>query len=188
MIIFSKYLVKLVKIYGIVISHLKKFSYRLMYENLSFAKKVYLGKGVKISITDGGSLHIGENTCVDRFTNIRVNGGDVVVGDNSYVGEFCYLASNVKVFIGNGSLIASHVVIRDNQHKYEDVLTPVHLQGNECKDVVIGENVWLGTKATVLMGVTVGSDTIIGAHSLVNKNMDKGYICAGSPCRPIRKR
>ena len=159
-----------------------------MYNNIHFCKDVVLHEGVKIAITDGGSLNIGEKTCIDRFTNIRVNGGHVTIGANSYIGDFCYVASNKNISIGKGALIASHVVIRDNQHKCDDISTPIHLQGNDCQEVSIGENVWLGTKVSVLKGVSIGRNTIIGAHSLVNKNLDQDFICAGTPCRQLRKR
>ncbi|MCI5145920.1 MAG: acyltransferase [Candidatus Electrothrix sp. AR3] len=173
------------KLHFIFFSFLKKLLYRSLYENVHFSKDVYLAGGVKITVTDGGSLCIEENGIIDRYVNIRVNGGEVKIGSNLYVVECSYIASSKKVSIGRDALIASHVVIRDNQHIIADLDKPICTQGNESFGVVIGTNVWIGTKASVLPG---GSNTLIGAHSLVNKNLESNSIYAGIPCKLIRKR
>lgn len=53
--------------------------------------------------------------------------------------------------------------------------------------VTFGDNVWIGTNVSVLPGVTIGNNTIIGAGSVVNKDIPDGVIAAGNPCKVIRK-
>ena len=57
----------------------------------------------------------------------------------------------------------------------------------DCTKVTFGDNVWIGTNVSVLPGVTIGSNTIIGAGSVVNKDIPDGVIAAGNPCKVIRK-
>ena len=185
---FHKILRNIFYIVSILRSKIKLKTYSFIYSGFKYEKGVRIDRGVRIVITDGGKLFIGENTYVDRFTNFRINGGNLKISRNSYIGEFCYFASNTKVSIGEGALIASHVVIRDNQHRFSDTSIPIYLQGNDSEAVEIGDNVWIGTKASVLMGVVIGENTIIGAHALVNSNLEPDYICAGIPCKPLRKR
>lgn len=53
--------------------------------------------------------------------------------------------------------------------------------------ITVGDNVWIGANVSVLPGVTIGSDTIIGAGSVVNRDIPSGVIAAGNPCKVIRK-
>lgn len=183
-----KIITRLSKTSNYIMSCMRIITIRIMYRNISFGKNLYLAKGVKISITDNGSLMIGQNTSIDRFTNIRINGGNIIIGDDTYIGEFCYIASSKSITIGNGALIASHVVIRDSQHRFDDPNKPIFMQGNTSESTFIGDNVWLGTKVSVLMGAKIGNNAIVGAHSVVRKIIDSDTICSGDPCTFIRKR
>lgn len=53
--------------------------------------------------------------------------------------------------------------------------------------ITVGDNVWIGTQVSVLPGVTIGSNTVIGAGSVVNRDIPDGVVAAGNPCRVIRK-
>ena len=53
--------------------------------------------------------------------------------------------------------------------------------------ITVGDSVWIGANVSVLPGVTIGSNTIIGAGSVVNKDIPDGVIACGNPCRVIRK-
>lgn len=65
---------------------------------------------------------------------------------------------------------------------------PINKQGESFEKIVIGNNVWIGAKATILMGVTIEDNAIIGAHALVNRNVKKNEIVGGVPIRTIRMR
>lgn len=64
----------------------------------------------------------------------------------------------------------------------------MNLQGETSKSVIIGNNVWIGAKATILLGITIGDNAIIGANSLVNKDVPEGAIVGGVPAKVIRMR
>ena len=64
---------------------------------------------------------------------------------------------------------------------------PIVAQGYTCKKVTIGNNVWIAANATILPGVIIEDNCVIGANTLVNKNIEKGSLVVGNPCRVIKK-
>jgi maltose O-acetyltransferase len=81
------------------------------------------------------------------------------------------------------------VVIMTNTHAFERLDIPINQQGNlPLKPVVIGDDVWIGTRVVILPGINVGDKAVIGANSVVTKDVPSGAIVAGSPARNIRMR
>lgn len=78
---------------------------------------------------------------------------------------------NEKISIGKDSLIAEGVTIRDQDHQFDLTEIPIRLQGSTTDAIIIGEDVWLGAKATILKGVRIGDHAIIGANSVVTKDI-----------------
>lgn len=99
-----------------------------------------------------------------------------------------------NVTIGNNVLIASKIFISDLNHgSYgtEGIHDSPDIPPNErklyAKPVIIEDNVWLGEFVSVLSGVTIGKGTIVGANSVVSRDLPKFVIAVGSPARPIKK-
>jgi acetyltransferase-like isoleucine patch superfamily enzyme len=122
-----------------------------------------------------------------------------IVGRYSYVADHCWI---IKAEIGNFCSIASNVMIGGGRHPENFVSTsPVfysrrnvlnkcfaEVQFPEYAKTVIGNDVWIGSNAFVKGGITIGNGAIIGAHSVVTKNVEPYTIVAGNPARVIRKR
>ena len=87
------------------------------------------------------------------------------------------------VDIGENTMIASHVAIISVTH---DKNAQPYNQSCICKKIVIGKNVWIGSHAVILPGVTIGDNVIIGALSFVNKDIPSNSIAVGSPCKVIK--
>ena len=90
-----------------------------------------------------------------------------------------------KIQFGQDVMVGRGVVIYDSDHH-----SIWNIQGaltNQDAPIYVGDHVWIGTNVSVLPGVTIGSDTIIGAGSVVNKDIPSGVIAAGNPCKVIRK-
>jgi len=83
--------------------------------------------------------------------------------------------------------IAKFVTILDHDHAYEIQDEQLILTGYKVKPVTIGNNVWIGDKCTILRGVNIGNNVIIGAHTLVNKDVPDNSMVAGIPFKVIRK-
>lgn len=115
-------------------------------------------------------------------------------GENVQINDFVHITAMKKVSIGNNVLIASKVYISDCSHgsysgdeNDSDPMIPPSDRKLFSKDVIIEDNVWLGEFVSVLPGVTIGAGTIVGANSVVSKNLPSYVIAVGTPAKPIKK-
>lgn len=113
-------------------------------------------------------------------------GRDIEIGDNSEIGYNAFLTSDVK--IGKEVLMGHSVTILTTSHRYEDPDVLIHHQGIERNPINIGDDVWIGCNAVILMGVTIGNHAVIGAGSVVTKDVPPLAVVAGVPARFIRWR
>lgn len=116
------------------------------------------------------------------------------LGDNIQINDYVHLSAIESVEIGDNCLFASHVYISDNSHgRYEggenDSSPDVAPDHREyiTSPVKIGKNCWLGEGVIVMPGVTIGDGCVIGAHSVVTKNIPAASIAVGSPARVVKK-
>lgn len=112
-------------------------------------------------------------------------------GDRLYIGKFCAIASGVKFIMGS----ANHRVSSISTYPFSvfggawEENTPPHLSQLPFKgDTVIGNDVWIGRESIIMPGVHIGDGAMIGAYSVVTKNVEPYTIAGGNPVRPIRKR
>ena len=116
-------------------------------------------------------------------------------GDNIQVNDFVHICAMDRVEIGDGCMFASHVYISDNSHGVygggnfthsSPEIAPDHRQ-YITSPVKIGKNCWLGEGVIVMPGVTIGDGCVIGAHSVVNKDIPAACIAVGSPALVVKK-
>ena len=112
-------------------------------------------------------------------------GFNIEVGENFYTNHNCVILDGAKVTFGDNVFIAPNCVFSTAGHPLD---TQQRNQGLEyAYPITVGDNVWFGASVTVLPGVTIGSDTVIGAGSVVNKDIPSGVVAVGNPCRVMRK-
>lgn len=142
-----------------------------------------------------------------------VNKGSIMMKGNVKLRPSCTLFCNVSpsfisfgkgVEIGNHSIISScnhivieddvltgpHVFIADHNHKYSDPNIPIANQGVECpssNEVVIGQGSWLGTNVVVVGNVRIGKHCVIGANSVVTRDIPDYSVAVGIPAKVIKK-
>ncbi len=115
------------------------------------------------------------------------SGKGLSIGDRAQLGHNARIDQEVK--IGRDVVMGPDVVIMTNAHAFESLEIPINQQGNvPCRAVVIGNDVWLGTRVIILPGVVIGDQAVIGAGSVVTKDVPKGAIVAGNPAKLIRMR
>lgn len=137
--------------------------------------------------------NIGEHT--EIFPTVKFD-----YGCNLYIGDRCYINFNAvfldcaPIRLGNDVFVGPNV----------SFLTPIHpilskernvrtapdghrYMIERCLPITVEDNVWLGGDVTILPGVTIGHDSVIGAGSVVTKNIPAGVIAAGNPCKVIRE-
>ena len=109
------------------------------------------------------------------------------IGDRSQLGK--NLKAESDLVMGNDVVMGPDVVLLSSAHAFEATDIPVNQQGALPRQpIVIGNDVWIGTRVIVLPGVTIGDKAIIGAGSVVTKTVPPWAIVAGNPARLIRYR
>ena len=112
-------------------------------------------------------------------------GAHVHVGDNFYANFNLTLVDDGHIYIGDNVLIGPNVTIATANHPVDPDLRRRALQYN--RDVRIGNNVWIGAGSVIVPGVTIGDDSVIGALSVVTKDIPSGVVAVGNPCRVLRE-
>ena len=134
-----------------------------------------------------GRVLVGERCVLDRDMTIEV-AGVLTIGARTIFGHHCTIASMEHLSIGDDCLIAEMVSIRDHDHCFADLTTPIRDQGMTKAPIRIGRDVWIGGKATITKGVTIGDGAIIGANAVVTRDIPALAIAVGIPARVIKMR
>lgn len=140
-------------------------------------------------------IQLGKRVNINRFSWIQVlksdaleSGPVIVVGDNTSIGELATISAIRKIEIGESVLFARNVYISDHRHSYEDVSMPIQSQGiANVAEVKIGSNSWLGQNSAILPGVTIGRHCVIGANSVVNRDVPDYCVAAGVPAKIVKR-
>ena len=110
-------------------------------------------------------------------------GKNITVGKNVFINTCCKFQDQGGIEIGNGVLIGHNVTLATLNHDER----PEYRQNIYPKPIKIGDNVWIGSNATILQGVTIGDGAIIGANAVVTKDVPENTIVAGVPAKIMRK-
>ena len=130
----------------------------------------------------GRWVHLGDNN------RLRCHEGNLVIGDKCVFGRENTVNAYLDIEIGAGSIISDWVYVCDFDHVTEDIYRPIKDQGIVKSPVRIGPDVWIGTKATVLRGTTIGNGSVLGAHSLVRGEVPPFSVMGGVPARVLKDR
>lgn len=147
-----------------------------------------LGKvfsAIRVFFANGFLKQFGNNITLEG--NIFFGDGrDIEVGNNSQINEECWIR-NCK--IGNDVMIAPYVMILNYGHNIDNVNLPIIKQGVKTyPQSIIEDNVWIGARAVILPGVKIGTGSVIGAGSVVTKDVEAYTVVAGNPAKFIKSR
>ena len=136
-----------------------------------------------------GSAVIGNGVRFGAYVNIAVTEhGLLDIGDDVSINQGAYLICRNSIRIGKNTRIGEYSSIRDNSHCWRDRGRPINMQGFDSKPIFIGEDVWLGRCVTIMPGISIGDGAIVGAGSVVTKNIAPFEIFAGVPAKKIGSR
>ena len=128
---------------------------------------------------------VGENCYVESPFYANMGGRHVHLGRNVYTNFGLTLVDDTHIYIGDYTMIGPNVTIATAGHPIDPALRQMGLQYN--LPVHIGRNCWLGAGVVVLPGVTIGDNTVIGAGSIVTKDIPANVVAVGNPCRVLRE-
>ncbi len=149
---------------------------------------VRIGKRVHVDLGRGARLIIGDGVKIDTGCFITVGAGSSLsIGRETYIFHNTDISSLGDTEIGSFCSIAPYVTIIDSDHCYDDPGRPVRFQGGTVRKIVVGDEVWIGTRSVILSGVTLGKHAVIAAGSVVTKDVP-GYTLAGGVPASVLKR
>lgn len=138
-----------------------------------FYRFIFKRSGKLFNILDGVVINSPEN---------------ISIGNRVSIHQFCYFDAQEEIIIGDNVSIGSDVKLITSSHKFDNNKILIKDQGISKKPIFIGDNVWIGSGVIVLQGVKIGKNSIIGANSLVNKDLPENTISGGVPCKVIKQR
>lgn len=150
----------------------------------------YLGLNTKI--VNRGIITVSSNVIIRPSCSIFANALDskIFIGNGSEIGNHSTISSLNRVIIGDDVLTGPHIFIADHNHRYENPNMPISKQGCLClkdSEVVIGNGTWIGTNAVIVGNVHIGKNCVVGANSVVIKDIPDYCVVGGVPARIIKR-
>lgn len=135
------------------------------------------------------NIHIHPTAEIKEYCIIRSFDNPVYIGQYSQLNPFCVIYGGAGVNIGDNVMIGPHSVIAAGGHEYRNLDIPMrHAGGTNKGPIIISNDVWIGANCTIADGVMIGQGAIVGANSVVTKNVEPFQIVGGCPAKPISSR
>jgi carbonic anhydrase/acetyltransferase-like protein (isoleucine patch superfamily) len=143
-------------------------------------------------------IDIGNNSSVGPRCSLTVwdvgvkkSNVSLSIGKSTSIGEGAHITASNRITIGNNVLFGKYVTVSDNNHG-ATTLAAIEVPPSQRAlvgkgPVVIEDNVWIGDKATILSGVTIGYGAIVAANSVVLEDVPAATVVAGIPARPVKQ-
>ena len=169
--------------------------------HISHGKHIYCGKNVKFE--DYSEIHglcsegliFGDNVTISRGVMIRPSsyyGGDcgkgLVVGNNSSFGPYCFVGCSGKIVIGSNVMFGPKCSLFAENHVFTDTTQTIKSQGVKQKGITVEDDCWIGSNTIILDGVTIGKGSVIGAGTLVTKDVPPGSVIINKRQRVVQRR
>ena len=162
-------------------------------EDCLFESPLILQGAGQCRIKIGSYSGIGHHTvlgCWEHYGRDEHYMPEIIIGNHCNIGEYCHISAIRKITIGDGLLTGRFVYIGDNSHgglSLEEADTPPSKRNLVSKgEIFIGRNVWIGDRVSVLGGVTIGDNVIIGAGSIVTRDIPSNSLAVGAPAKTIK--
>lgn len=153
---------------------------------VTFGKKLFLegpvGVGTGTNVRLGHRVQLGNDVYLGAFPS-----GKLIVGNDCYIGRWVVLLAHQSIEIGNDCNVAPGCHITDVNHGIE-VGELIRKQPLDSKPIKIGNDVWIGAGCSILPGVTIGDGAVIGARTVVTKDIPANAVAVGIPARVFRYR
>jgi len=184
---------------GVAIAEFLRFLYAWLVVGPVMRSIASVGSGLRIEripyIRGKGRITIGTGVYISgrvgiSFSSHALRKPELRLGDRTFVGHGCSFSVAKRVVVGNDCLIGNGARIQDNDaHPLDPELRrrgePVAYE--DVHPVVIEDGVWIAPRCTILKGVTIGENSVVGTGSVVTKDVPANTLVAGNPARIIRK-
>jgi acetyltransferase-like isoleucine patch superfamily enzyme len=206
-----KYIEQMAAFTGLILSPLLHYRLRIRLALLADTIFTYanrrhfraIGQGARVArnvtlvsphcISLGTRTTIGAHSVVTAWTDYHGQcfNPTIEIGDNTSIGAYCHLTAVERITIGRGVLFGMNVTVSDNAHGASETsqlsTSPIQRPLVAKGPIEIGDNVWIGSKATILSGVRIGAGAIVAANAVVVNDVPDSTIVAGIPARPVKE-
>lgn len=148
-------------------------------------KNAIIRRYAKLDVLPFNSFSVGANSIIEDFATINNGVGDISIGEHTMIGRGNVLIGPVN--IGNRVMLAPNIVISGLNHGYEEVNVSPSNQPVTTQTINIKDDVWIGANSVITAGVTIGKHAVVGAGSVVTKDVPDFSIAAGNPAKIIKK-
>lgn len=131
------------------------------------------------------NFELGIGSMVEDFSTINNGVGDVLIGNKTIIGIGCTLIGPLT--IGDDVMLAQNIVVSGLNHSYQDVSISPAIQKVICEPIVISDRVWIGANCVITAGTTLGRHSIIGAGSVVTKDVPEYSVAVGNPAKVVKQ-
>jgi len=165
---------------------LRYYAYRPLFKKTNGFFRIDTG----VTILGFENIEIGANVSFMKNSYVYAHDeGAILIGDNFTMNTNSQLgASFGKIIIGNDCAIAPNCVLRASNHNFENPDVPFRKQGHTYGEIIIEDDVWISSNCVVTANTKIGKSSIIGAGSIVTKDVEPYSIMGGIPAKLIRKR
>ena len=155
------------------------------YDQVLIRGEKYIEIGADCYIGRGGQITATDTYCGERWTP------EIIIGDNCKIGTYCHITAVKGIYIGDNVLTGKSILITDNAHgKSESSMLdvpPTLRPLSSVGPVRICDNVWIGDKASIMPGVTIGKGSVVAANSVVTHDVPPYSVVGGIPAKIIKR-
>lgn len=119
-----------------------------------------------------------------NYDHYWMPGPSIVIGDKVFIGRGCEFNIREKLTVGDKALIASGCTFVDHDHG-RDSKTGIINESSPGAPIVVGRGAWIGANCTILKGVSIGENSVVGAGAVVTKSVPNGQVWVGNPARCV---
>lgn len=170
-------------------SYLLQVQFSFKDHNYKFAKKTFINPSSKFELSKNAKVQLGNKVNIDSNCLIKVfKNAKLTIEDNVYIGPHTHVYITGDMTIGEGSIFGPFCFLIDHDHDF-DLKSKLKLEEmtvNKEDQINIGKHTWLGTRSTVMKGVTIGDYSVIGAGSIVTKNIAAHSLAVGVPAKVVK--
>jgi len=187
-----------------ILKLINKYRFSLLFVNVNLFRiriryhSSFISSQVNLDIFDINEFKIGIGSYIGKYSTIVVQNdnrfnhknSNLKIGDHTYIGEYNNIrAGGGKIEIGNYCAISQHISIVASNHSFrKDELIANQPWSLARNFVIIGNDVWIGSNSVILPGVSIGNGAVVGAGSVVTKDIPPFAIVGGNPAKVIKYR
>jgi len=142
-------------------------------------------KNTRMDILPFNKFVLNDDSTIEDFSTVNNGVGDVIIGKRTRIGIGNVLIGPVT--IGNDVMLAQNIVISGLNHNYSNIFIPTSFQKVTTNEIIIDDETWIGSNSVILPGVHIGKHCVIGAGSVVTKNIPDFSVAVGNPAKIIRR-